>query len=189
MVVTPKDGELNALRLLNMPERIFPGLSIELCVELTAEYPNNSSFDMKLSQNFNDETCESVVEATVVTVETFKHVKKSLQLQKRPIYRPNVSVAGNCASYFEERSSTTPTTVSEIVLDDDDIDEMLEYPFAPNVFWDPFSKLLRVDPQLSKVCFMITISHCYTISCWNSNWICLNVLLITIFLCALHLCR
>jgi hypothetical protein len=38
-----------------------------------------------------------------------------------------------------------------MLMDLDEIEDMLLFPLAPNTYWDPFDKKLRIDPGLSKV--------------------------------------
>ena len=53
------------------------------------------------------------------------------------------------ASLQSNSMVTSNTTL--MLMDLDDIDDMIDFPRAPNVFWDPFDKMLRVDQKLSKV--------------------------------------
>jgi hypothetical protein len=96
-----------------------------------------------------------VVDVNVVSAETFRHVKKSLILQKRPIYQPNVTVVGNIPNFdtlTDDLPNYSSATFSEaVLLDDDDIDDLISLPMAHNIYWDPFAKCLRIDPKLGKV--------------------------------------
>ena len=155
LAMVPKKDEPNAIRLIKLPERISPGMSQQLVVELTADYPSFSVFYLTISQSSSDTVVKQIIEANVVSVDTFKHVKKSFQLQKRNIYRSNVSIIGSSGTAIEQREeatiATAHTTASEVVLDDDDVLDMKDLPMVENVFWDPFDKCLRVDQALGKV--------------------------------------
>ena len=147
--------ERNSLRLMELPDIVAPGLVVHLHLELTAEFATASIFEITVSQNHSSETYSKLVRANVVSTETFKHVKKSLQLQKRPIYDLNVRVIANIPEYEmisgELHNHSSATFSEAALLDDEDIDELLSYPMAPNVYWDPFAKCLRIDPTLGRV--------------------------------------
>lgn len=154
---TPLKGENNTIRLVHLPDIIAPGLATTLLLELTAEFPMSSRFMLTVTQNHTTEVFSKEVEANVVTTQTFKHVKKSLVLQKRPIYQPNVKVVANIPDFdtmMEDlhNYSSSATFSEAALLDEDDIDDLLSLPMVHNVYWDPFSKCLRLDPTLGKVC-------------------------------------
>jgi hypothetical protein len=152
---TIKGGQ-NTIRLVNLPDIIAPGLSAVLYLELTAEFPTVSTFLVTVTQNHSTAVYTKEVDANVVSAETFKHVKKSLVLQKRPIYEPNVAVFANIPNFDTLTDdlvnySSSATFSEAVLLDDDDIEDLLSLPMAHNIYWDPFSKCLRLDPKLGKV--------------------------------------
>lgn len=149
---TPIGAEVNKIRLVHLPEKIAPGMSVTLILELTAEQPGTSLFRLEITQNFTEERFERIVEANVVNLETFKHVKKSLQLQKRPIYRSNVSVVGSVFNAEQQASVASSNFTESAMMDDDEVADILDMPLSSNVYWDPFNKMLRIDPQLCSVC-------------------------------------
>jgi hypothetical protein len=166
IVLIPKNGELNSIELKTIPEIISPGLSINISLELCADFVYNSLFDLHIYQSSSDEIIKKIVEANIVNPETFKQVRKSLQLQNRSIYRSNITVVGSSLGQFEEKSlSTLKSSNPDVFLDEDDIEDMQDLPMTPNIFWDPFHKILRLDPQLGKVFFfIINNSICYMFS-------------------------
>lgn len=156
LTTSPLKGSQNTIRLVNFPDIVAPGLEAVLYLELTAEYPMVSKFLLSVAQNQSSEVYTKEVDANIVSAETFKHVKKSLILQKRPIYEPNVTVFANIPNFdtlTEDllNHSSSATFSEAILLDDDDIEDLLNLPTAHNVYWDPFSKCLRLDPKLGKV--------------------------------------
>lgn len=153
VTLTPQEDELNLIRLLHMPDKIAPGMSTLLTLELIADYPTTSMFILNISQSHNKMVFTRVIEALVVNVETFKHVKRSLQLQKRPIYNAMVQQVGSSAAMHESLSLTNNASSSDhlLLMDEDDIEDVTSFPQAPNVYWDPFSKVLRVDPELGRI--------------------------------------
>jgi hypothetical protein len=155
VICTPMKGEQNSVRLVNLPDIVAPGLSTTLNLELSAEFATTSKFLIRVTQNHSSEAFEKVVDANIVTTETFKHVKKSLMLNKRPIYHHNVTVVGNIPNYdtlTDDLPNHSTATFSDVILmDDEDIEDLLSLPMVPNVYWDPFSKCLRLDPKLREV--------------------------------------
>jgi hypothetical protein len=151
--IESREDERNKLRILNLPDRVAPGMCINITVELTAEIPGISYFDLRIVQNLDTTIFTQLIEAQVVNSETFKYVRKSLELQKRPIYRPNVSMLTSISGMVDATShGTTATTFSEaLIMDDEDINDLLSFPMSSNVFWDPFDKMLRIDPRLGGV--------------------------------------
>lgn len=149
-------GSQNTIRLVSLPDIVAPGLEAVLHLELTAEFPMVSKFLVSVAQNQSSVIYSKEVDANIVSAETFKHVKKSLILQKRPIYEPNVTVFANIPNFdtlTEDllNHSSSATFSEAVLLDDDDIEDLLSLPTAHNVYWDPFSKCLRLDPKLGKV--------------------------------------
>lgn len=167
-------GEQNTIRLINLPEIVAPGLASTLNLELTAEFPMNSKFTISVSQNHSNVIYTKDVEANVVSSETFKHVKKSLVLQKRPIYQPNVRVIANIPffdSMNDDLQNFSSATFSDAVLmDEEDIDDLLSLPMAYNVYWDPFEKCLRLDPLLGKVLYTYTGTTLVELSLFYYIW-------------------
>jgi hypothetical protein len=148
----PADNEPNPIRLVTFPEKIAPGMSCAMILELSAESVRNSHFELKVTQDHNKAVFLRTIEANIVTVETFKHVKKSLQLQKRPIYRKNIEVVGPLPTLEQLSVHSFSTNLSEnILMDDEEIEDLLSLPMTKNIYWDPFDKMLRIDPELGKV--------------------------------------
>lgn len=153
VIVAPYEDEKNTIRVVNLPDVIAPGMESQITLELAAEFPGISMFSLKITQNYDTSVYSKYVEANIVTQETFKYVKKSLELQKRPIHRHNVITLSSIQGYSESASINTPaTSFSEaLIMDDEDLDDLLSYPKASNVYWDPFEKCLRIDPPLGSV--------------------------------------
>ncbi len=152
VLCTSPEHEYNPIRLVTFPEKIAPGMSCAMILELTAEHVRNSSFVLKVTQDFNKVVFTRVIEANIVNVETFKHVKKSLQLQKRPIYRKNVEVVGPAPTVEQLSIHSISTSLSEnVLMDDEEIEDLLGMPLTKNMYWDPVDKCLRMDPELGKV--------------------------------------
>ena len=156
VVYAPIDvNELNTLKLLEMPSKIAPGMTLTLKLELTAEHVCTSLFQLTITQDCNDMVVQKIVQANIVSIDTFKHVKKSLQLQKRPVYRHNVEVVGNTPEFEMKMTASMINSVASntslVMLDNDEIEDMMMFPVAENVYWDPFSKCMRIDPKLGYV--------------------------------------
>ena len=160
---TPFDGEKNTIRVVYLPDKIASGMSVQLTLELTAEFVASSMFTLQVSTSADPRVYSRLVEANVISPDTFKYVKKSLTLQKRPIYRSNVTSVGPIMNLGGEGgggSVATPvTSFSEtLIMDEEDIEDLTSLPMAQNIYWDPFSKMLRIDPDVGRVLVDKTIS-------------------------------
>lgn len=58
-----------------------------MVLELTAEAVCTVQFLLTITQDYNGESFQKIITANIVSVDAFKHVKKALTLQKRPLYR------------------------------------------------------------------------------------------------------
>lgn len=160
---TPFDGEKNTIRVVYLPDKIASGMSVQLTLELTAEFVASSMFTLQVSTSADPRIYSRLVEANVISPDTFKYVKKSLTLQKRPIYRSNVTSVGPIMNLNGEAgggSVATPvTSFSEtLIMDEEDIEDLTSLPMAQNIYWDPFSKMLRIDPDVGRVLVDKTIT-------------------------------
>lgn len=171
---TPFDGEKNSIRVVYLPDKIASGMSVQMTLELTAEFVASSMFTLQISTSADPRIFSRLVEANVISPDTFKYVKKSLTLQKRPIFRSNVTSVGPIQNIPSEGGSiaTPVTSFSEtLILDDEDIEDLTSLPMVQNVYWDPFSKILRIDPEIGRVILCDPIS-CKFITIFNWLFIC-----------------
>jgi len=149
---TPSLQEQNAIRLVYLPDKIAPGINVAMTLELTAEFVGMSTFTLQIVQSADSRVYTRLVEANVISPDTFKYVKKSLQLQKRPIYRKNVTSVGAITGLDTTSVGTPATSFSEtLIMDDEDIQDLLDLPMVANTYWDPFDKVLRIDPEVGRV--------------------------------------
>lgn len=153
----------NKLRSKYEPKKIAPGMSINITLELVAEYSARSEFKLYIAQAINDAVVTRVVKAHVVPLEVFKGVSKSLQLRNQPIYRVGVvpvgtifnpderSIVSGQVSGLAGLSASAETAITEAIMDEEDIGELLDLPIIKNVYWDPRKKQLILGPLLGKV--------------------------------------
>jgi len=147
------EGELNRIRSNFVPMKIAPGVKQNFTLDLIADYPGTSNFEMTIVQGSNGAFETRSVKALVVPLEVFKHVAKSLGLQKRPIYRNGVIVLGAIGGIDESRSVVTAggaSVLSEAMMDDADLDELLDLPIVEGVYFDS-RMCLKVDRGLCAV--------------------------------------
>jgi len=152
------DGK-NKLRSKYEPKKIAPGMSINITLELVAEHSARSEFKLLIAQAINEAIITRIVKAHVVPLEVFKGVSKSLQLRNQPIYRAGVfpvdtvfnpETAGSIIS-GAGMSASAETALTEAIMDEEDIGELLDLPIIKNVYWDPRTKKLILGPILGKV--------------------------------------
>lgn len=149
---TPTYGEKNSIRIVHLPDLVAPGMSTSITLELSSEFPGMAKFQLRVSQNHDSFVLERDIDAHIVTQETFKYVKKSLQIQRRPVHQPNVEAAGPMVGLVQGSTHTPITSFSEaLIMDDEDMDDLLDLPMTSTTYWDPFAKCLRIDPQLGHV--------------------------------------
>eukprot|EP01039_Chlorochromonas_danica_P010773 gene10773-11973_t len=149
----PSYGEKNSIRLVQLPDLVAPGMTTSITLELTPEFPGLAKFHLTVSQNHNNYSLKRDIDAHIVTQETFKYVKKSLQIQKRAVYQPNVEPVGPMLGLMSSSSTQTPiTSLSEaLIMDDEDMYDLLAIPMTPLTIYDPFDKCLRIDRLLGQV--------------------------------------
>ena len=139
----------------------IPGLSISFTLEMRAEHAINSFYELSIVEGINRSTIRKEISAYIVPLEIFRQISKAAELQDRSVYRHGVKPVSTTLP-IEEISlisgggpnSVPPSIasiISEALMDENDIDELLELPMAPNMYWDPFEKSLKMDPELGTV--------------------------------------
>jgi len=158
-------GEKNRLKSNFEPKKVAPGMSINIVLEYHADYPTTSNFEIKVARGINEETITKNVSAYVVPMDIFKNIAKSLQLQKKSLYRNGVKPVGTTNTIVLDeksilsRSTSSPTQgfaatasiLSEALMDEDDIEEFLDLPIFRNIYWDPRIKQMFIDKTLGHV--------------------------------------
>lgn len=161
----PYKGEKNQLKSNFEPKKVAPGMSINIVLEYHADYPTTSNFEIKVARGINEGTISKSVSAYVVPMDIFKNIAKSLQLQKKSLYRNGIRPVGTTSTIVLDeksvltRSTSSPTQgfaatasiLSEALMDDDDIDEFLDLPIFRNIYWDPRIKQMFIDKTLGQV--------------------------------------
>jgi len=151
--VTPAEGETNKMKSKFIPMKIASGVKQHFQIQLVAANSGTSNFNITITQGINKVSVTRPIKALVVPLEVFKHVSKSLMLQKRPIYRNGVSVLGAIASMDDSRSVVTggATVLTEAMMDEADLEEILSLPIVSGVYFDSVTKQLKVDSKLCEV--------------------------------------
>jgi len=141
------------LKVVFVPVKIAPGVRQEFTVQLIANKSGAINFDLLITQGINKHTLSYPVKALVVPVEVFKSVAKSLALQKRPIYTNGVSVLGQIGSADDSRSVVTgrASVLSEAMMDEADVDDLLDLPLVPGTYWDAENKVMVADKELGRI--------------------------------------
>ena len=162
----PYNGEKNQLKSNFEPKKVAPGMSINVILEYHADYPTTSNFEIRVARGINEDTITTNVSAYVVPMDIFKNIAKSLQLQKKSLYRNGIKPVGITQTIVLDeksvltRSTSSPTQggaaatasiLSEALMDDDDVDEFLDLPMFKNLYWDPRTKQMFLDKTLGQV--------------------------------------
>ena len=151
--VRREESEQNRLRSNFVPIKIAPGTKQVFTCDLIAEYAGASKFQLIIEQGINNMSTSKTVQAMVVPLDVFRHVAKSLTLQKRPIYRNGVMVLGAIGAMDDSRSLVTggSTVLSEAIMDDADMEDLIDLPLFNGVYYDHANQCLGVDQKLCEV--------------------------------------
>ena len=152
--VQPGEGERNRLKSHFVPLKVASGVKQSFSLDLIAEESGTSTFFLVVEQSVNRVTVTTPVKALVVPIDVFRHVAKSLALQKRPIYRNGVTVLGAIGSADDSRSIVTgggASVLSEAIMDDADIEELAELPLVDGLYFDHHNGVLIFDDKLAQV--------------------------------------
>lgn len=155
VAVIPDEGEKNRIKTNFVPMKIAPGVKQSFSLDLYAEESASTSFTLVVEQSVNRMHVKTPVKALVVPIDVFRHVVKSLTLQKRPIYRNGVSVVGALGSTDDSRSIVTSggaSVLSEAIMDDADMEEIMDLPLVDGLYYDSHSQLIKFDEKLAAVC-------------------------------------
>ena len=152
--VTPSKGEKNWLKSNFVPKKIAPGTKQTFTIDFAAHEAGASNFNLSLEQSLNRVSTSRRVSALVVPLDVFKHVAKSLTLQKRPVYRNGVTVIGALGDADASKSIITASgasVLSEAMMDDADVGELMDLPLVDGIYFDHTTMELRVDEKLCEV--------------------------------------
>lgn len=152
--ITPGHGEKNRLKSNFVPTKIAPGTKQQFTIDLCADVPGGSNFQLTIEQSLNRVKVMRRVSALVVPLDVFKHVAKSLTLQKRPIYRNGVTVIGALGGIDESRSVITASgasVLSEAMMDENDMADLMDLPLVDGIYFDHTTMELKVDDKLCRV--------------------------------------
>jgi len=143
----------SSLRVKFVPCKLAPGVRQDFSLELIAHSSGAINFELFVTQGLNKLTLPYTAKALVVPLEVFKHVAKSLTLQKRPIYTNGVVVLGQIGSADDSRSVVTgrASVLSEAMMDDGDMDELRDLPLVEGTFWDAVNKRIVCDAELCRI--------------------------------------
>ena len=152
--VAPGKGEKNWLKSNFVPKKIAPGTKQTFTIDFAAHESGASNFNLAIEQSLNHVTTSRRVSALVVPLDVFKHVAKSLTLQKRPVYRNGVTVIGALGDADASKSIITASgasVLSEAMMDDADVGELLDLPLVDGIYFDHTTMELKVDQKLCEV--------------------------------------
>ncbi len=154
VAVIPDEDERNRIKTNFVPMKIAPGVKQSFSLDLYAEESASTSFTLIVEQSVNRMEVRTPVKALVVPIDVFRHVVKSLTLQKRPIYRNGVSVVGALGATDDSRSIITSggaSVLSEAIMDDADMEEMMELPLVDGLYYDSHAGVVKFDEKLAAV--------------------------------------
>ena len=148
------EDKLNRIKVNFVPIKIAPGVKQSFSLDLYAEHVGNSIFELTVEQSMNRFKYTKQIKALIVPVDVFKHVAKSLRLQKRPIYRNGIVVVGAIGTTDDSRSIVTSggaSVLSDAIMDDADLQELAEIPLVQGLFFDHHKGKLCFDSKSCEV--------------------------------------
>eukprot|EP01035_Chromulina_nebulosa_P021192 gene21192-27454_t len=68
-----------------------------------------------------------------------------LKLSGKSLLPNNVKILNVLSPNDTTSQATIPSVFSEVLLDEDDIDDFDDLPMIPDTYWDPYNHLLKLD--------------------------------------------
>jgi hypothetical protein len=156
-----QDG--NKIKAVYDTKQLAMGCSILVKLELHADFAENATYDLVIEGHSDAAYVVTPLSALIIPMDGYKYFAKSLSLQNKPVLREGVKIIG-VANKVEDKSmaislagtaytsQTSATSImAEALLDEDDIDDIIDYPITQTTYWDPLSKKLVLDPILNTV--------------------------------------
>jgi hypothetical protein len=174
----PKSGNNNRMGCTYAPIQLAPGISTDVYITITAANLEISSCDLRVIQATGQLEHTWTIDATVSPVDVFKSVTQYLKLHNKPMYKDRVKATGQIStknvyeaaeelaaeitaneeaegsSVVEGDSQTMTgghTLFSDAFMEEGEIEDLADIPRVPNVYFDPWSKELKIDPVLTSV--------------------------------------
>ncbi len=162
-LIESQKTELNRVKVFYQAPKIASGMSVTFNIEFIADFPMHSHFVMTVHQSIEKDVIVRPVRAFVVGLDAFKCIRRTCYLQGLPVLRNGVSTVSLIGHQDEGASVMTgPSVYSELLMDDDDVDELCDIPITGPVCWDPDNRCLKIIPELRqfKVDKSDTLSNC-----------------------------
>lgn len=153
---------------------VAPGLSTIVVLELKAECLGVSEYELVVTQSLSSAQVSKPITARIISLDAFRSISQALP-NKDAIYAPGVKPVPVPAEKPPAPSSpreTAPASpeshntltgkplaslpsaaslITESLLGEEDIDDLIAMPMLFNQYWDPIELKLMIDPALSKV--------------------------------------
>jgi hypothetical protein len=147
------DGASNHARVIALTKLIAPGMKIDFIIELSAAAEKYSKYALKILQSGVADVLEYNVRAFVVPPDVYRSFRRTKQINGKTMAVDGVRVIRAIGMCDESRSvvSSSSSINSIAFVDEDDMEELMDYPIVSNTYWDPFEKILKVDNKLTQV--------------------------------------
>lgn len=143
--------ELNRIKVQYQGPKLASGMSSTFNIEFYADFPMHSHFIMTVHQSVETDVIVRPIRAFVVNLDVFKCIRRTLVVQGLPVLRNGVTLESLINQDEGASVMTGPSVYSELLMDDDDVDELCDIPLTGSVCWDPDNKCLKVVPELLQV--------------------------------------
>lgn len=143
----------NAIRVISITNLIAPGMKTDFIIELTAAVERYSKYTLKILQSDTPDILEYSVRAFVVPPDVYRSFRRTNQVYGKSMAVDGVSVVRNIGAFDDNRSvlSSASSINSYAFVDEEDIEELMDYPILSTTYWDPVAKELKIDNKLTQV--------------------------------------
>lgn len=152
VVVSEQEETRNKVKCVYAPQPIAPGMNTVIKIILHAKESNQFSFPLSVTRGSTRVTEVFDVTVMIVPTKSFKKIAHNLRCKNKDIYSPCVECIGSLS--FTQSSflgEGAPSLFSENLMTEEDFEDLKDVPFVRNVYWNPHTKCLVHDSELSAV--------------------------------------
>jgi hypothetical protein len=153
----PAEDSKNQMTCTYEPVRLAPGMSTDIHMKIEARYLTQSVATLRVVQASTQVSEIWSIRATVVPIEVYQNVTKSLKMSGKPVTAERVRALGQIPGQAEAMAADAASAgqhgnqFSKAFMDDEEVMEIENFPFVDCVFYDPWEKKLKVDEGLLAV--------------------------------------
>lgn len=143
----------NDIRVIAQTKLIAPGMKHTIILELYANLEKYSKYKLCIHQSNVSEILEYDVRAFIVPPDIYKSFRKVKHVYGKDMIVQGVKLIRSI--YVDSNDKSIISSVSSInsiaFTDEENFEEVMDYPIVGMTYWDPYTKTLRIDDQLTQV--------------------------------------